>query len=141
MADAVLRRLRAPRALREQVVSICRQHIRFAALPSMRPGRAERWLRAPDFAQHLAFHRADCLGSHQQLDIWEFASRALAALPPEREQLVVGKDVLALGIAPGPAVGRLLRAVAAASDACDVPMTRAEALVLLRDMAARDGSS
>lgn len=134
MAEGVLRRLRAPRQLRAQVVDICRQHIRFAALPQMRPVRAERWLRSEGFEQHLAFHRADCMGSHQKLEIYEFARRRLAELPPVCEPLLSGRDVLELGVAPGPQVGKLLRIVDERLAEDPVPATRQRALVLLRDV-------
>ncbi|MBL8752791.1 MAG: CCA tRNA nucleotidyltransferase [Planctomycetes bacterium] len=135
MADAVLLRLRAPNDVRAAVVDICADHIRFATVRDMRPRRLERWLRSPRFAKHLAFHRADCLGSHGKLDRYEFAAAALAALPPERPRLVDGKDVLALGVASGPAVGALLAALEAQLDELPVAPDRATALVLLRDLA------
>ena len=139
MAEDVLARLRAPKALRLAVVDVCRQHIRFAALPQMRPARAERWLREPGFEQHLAFHRADCLGSHGKLEIYEFARRRLAELPPVEESLLQGRDVLSLGVPMGPEVGALLRAVAREIDEREAPTSRAEALVLLRDAVRRGG--
>lgn len=138
MADAILLRLHAPGELRRQVVDICRQHLRFAALPTMRPVRAERWLRSPDFPLHLRFHRADCLGSHRRLDVHDWAERALAALGPVQPPLLRGADVLALGVPAGPDVGRLLRAAAAAIDEAPAPMDREHALILLREMVARE---
>lgn len=134
MADEVLRRLHASTFLREQVADICLQHIRFAALPGMRQAKAERWLREPTFAKHLAFHRADCLGSHGDLSIHDFAVRALAALPPLAAPLLHGQDVLDLGVRPGPEVGRLLRAVQARVDEAPAPLARPDALLLLREM-------
>lgn len=138
MADAVLRRLHASNSLRETVVDVCRQHIRFAGLPAMRPAKAERWLRSPTFPVHLAFHRADCLASHGKLDVFAFATAALAALPPVSEPLVGGADVLALGVPPGPEVGRLLKLVHAAADEAPTPMDRQQALLLLQELVARD---
>jgi poly(A) polymerase len=137
MADAVLSRLRAPRQLRELVVEVCRQHIRFASLPLMRPRRREQWMRSPDFAVHLAFHRADCLGSHGKLDIYELARAQMESLPPVAPTLVTGADALELGLKPGPAVGNLLRAVHDAADESPTPMDRPAALALLRELAAR----
>ena len=78
MAADVLRRFRASGELIETVGEICRDHIRFAALRDMRPRRRERWLRSAHFDKHLAFHRADCLGSHGKLEIHDFAARELA---------------------------------------------------------------
>jgi putative nucleotidyltransferase with HDIG domain len=133
MAEQILLRFKAPKALRQRVVDVCLQHIRFAALPQMRPVRAERWLRDPDFPLHLAFHRADCLASHGKLEIHAFAERALRELPPLVEPLLHGKDVLALGIKPGRQVGQLLQSVQAQLDEAPVAPTREQALVLLRD--------
>ncbi len=114
MAERMLRRLRAPRRWIEAVVEICRDHIRIASLPQMGKTKRERWLRTELFPAHLAFHRADCLGSHGDLHIYEFARRALAELPPEPPPpLVSGADVLALGVGEGPMVGQLLRAAQA----------------------------
>jgi putative nucleotidyltransferase with HDIG domain len=134
MADGILRRLRASSELRELVVDICRQHLRFAALPGMRPAKAERWLRSPTFAQHLVFHRADCLGCHGRLDVAAWAEQALASLGPLKPPLVTGQDVLDLGVAPGPRVGELLRAFTAAVDELPAPPDRDAALVLLREL-------
>ncbi len=137
MADVVLRRLRAPKGLREQVVDVCRQHIRFAALPLMRPRKAERWLRSPGFRDHLEFHRADCLGSHQKLEVYDFASRMLDALPPMRPRWIHGKDVLALGVPPGPRVGQILQEVDELLGDQPEAASREAALVLLRDVVRR----
>lgn len=134
MADTILRRLHASNAFREAVVDVCRHHIRFASLPQMRPVRAERWMRSAAFPKHLAFHRADCLGSHGDLRLFHDAERRLAELPPERPPLLQGADVLALGVSPGPEVGRLLRAVEAAAEEAPTAWGRAEALALLREL-------
>lgn len=136
MAADILGRLHASRAVREEVADVCLRHIHFAALPGMRPVKAERWLRSPGFPRHLAFHRADCLGSHGDLSIHRFAEQALAALPPERPVLLQGRDVLALGVPPGPEVGRLLALAMARLDELPTVPDRAEALALLRDLVA-----
>lgn len=138
MADAVLQRLRAPRDLREAVVEICRDHIRFASLPQMRPRRRETWMRSPRFGQHLRFHCADCLGSHGDLSIHDQALAEWQGLPPAPPSLVSGTDVLALGVPAGPLVGALLREVHDRLDGEDaVAATRERALSLLRELVAR----
>lgn len=121
MADDILRRLRAPSALREGVMALCREHIRFASLPGMRPRRREQFLRRQDFPRQLAFHRADCLGSHGKLDIHDAMAAEWRALPPLRPALCTGADVLAMGVPPGPEVGRLLRQLDDAMDRVDAP--------------------
>lgn len=135
MAAAVLDRLHQSHGLRDAVIDICRDHIRFAALPGMRPVRRERWMRQPDFGRHLAFHRADCLGSHGQLQLYELARSQYESLAPEPPApWCTGRDVLQLGVPAGPLVGELLRQVDAAMSArCDGG-DRETALQLLRQL-------
>jgi poly(A) polymerase len=136
MADAALRRLHASNVLRETVVEISRDHIRFASLPEMTPARRERWLRSERFPAHLAFHGADCRASHGKLDIWTLATRWLAELPPlPPPPLCSGKDVLALGVAEGPLVGAILKELERRLD--ELPgADRALAVSILAEVAA-----
>ena len=65
----------------------------------------------PTMPLELELHRLDCLSSHAKLDLYDLAQRRLAAfaaepiLPP---RAVTGRDLLALGFTPGPALGELL---------------------------------
>ena len=96
------------------------------------PRVRERWLRSPRFGAHLEFHRADCAASHGDLRIYQQAKAWLAELPPlPPPPLCTGRDVLALGVEPGPAVGRVLRLLQARLDDCDQP-DRELALSMLR---------
>jgi hypothetical protein len=54
-----------------------------------------------------------------------------------RTPLVLGRDVLALGLAPGPEVGRLVRAVEDARDRGEIE-DREEALELLSRLVQKD---
>lgn len=137
MAESVLERLHANKAMRQAVVEICRDHIRMASLLQMRPRRRERWLRDPLFEKHLQFHRADCMGSHGDLRIHDAVAAMVAALPPMREPLLTGADVLATGQVEGPVVGQLLRAVEQELDAIDgIEPSRAVALSILHRLVA-----
>ncbi len=99
MAAGILRRLRASRELREAVVEVSRDHIRFASLPQMGESKRRRWLRSPRFGAHLDFHRADCLGSHGSLEIHAMAETLRRELPPEPPPVFcTGKDLLARGV-------------------------------------------
>lgn len=138
MAEGVLQRFGVASEFRRLVVELCRDHIAIADAPRMRPRRRERLLRKPDFARHLAFHRADCLGSHGDLSVHDALLAELAALPEPRPQPVRGADVLALGVPPGPMVGELLRELAQRLDEEDaMTATRERALDLLRELAQR----
>lgn len=111
MAEAILRRMKESRATVERVTVAVRQHMQFVELPRMRPSTARRMLGRPTIGLELALHRLDCLASHAKLDLYDHARAQLDAfahepvLPPKA---VTGRDLLALGMRPGPAMGQLL---------------------------------
>jgi poly(A) polymerase len=112
LAAAILERLRLPRRCVERVQELVQDHIRIASTPRMRPHRLRRFLGREDVELHLALHAADCAGSHGSTEILTFCRESLAAwagepiLPPP---LLRGQDLLAMGYAPGPRMGRILR--------------------------------
>ena len=118
MADEICKRLRLPNRLREQVVELVDNHMRFMDAPKMKTSKLRQFLGMANFDMHLALHRADCLGSHAQLDNYYFCiekCRELAAqdaqaavLPPP---LAGGQELLALGLKPGPVFKELLDAL------------------------------
>lgn len=111
MAEEILRRLRFPLRDLEQVCTAVRHHMQFKDAPKMRKATLRRMLLRPTFPLELDLHRLDCLGSHHQLDTWEFlreAARELAAKPQIVPPLLDGHDLMALGVKPGRAMGHLL---------------------------------
>src|SRR3989442_3766970 len=104
MAEDICRRLRLSGHQNQRIVALRRDHLRIKDLPKMRPAKAKRFLLQPDIADHLELHRADCLASHRNLDVYTWATEALAELSaqhPDRERLVTGDDLVALGYPPG----------------------------------------
>ncbi len=139
MAVAVLERLRRPRRLIEGAYDLIRRHIHFSTLRKMRKSKLRRWLAEADFPIHLELHRLDCVASHRMLANWFFglqAWREERVRPPVPEPLLRGGDLIALGIAPGPAIGRILREVEDARLEGDVA-DRDGALALARKLAER----
>lgn len=113
LAEDVCRRLRLSSADTERVAGLVREHLRVKDLPKMRPAKATRFLLRDDAGDHLELHRADCLASHGNLDVYEWAVRARAAVLAERPRtapLLTGDDLIALGYAPGPAFRVMLDA-------------------------------
>lgn len=113
IADEICRRLRLSVADAGAVVTLVRDHLRIGDLLEMRPGKATRFLRRPDFYDLLELHRVDCLASHGDLRIYRWAASARARLdaagpPPPR--LVTGDDLIALGYTPGPQFAEMLDA-------------------------------
>jgi poly(A) polymerase len=80
----------------------------------MKLATLKRFLRLPDFAEHLALHRLDCLASHGDLSIYEFTREKLEQTPAEQIRpapLITGDDLIAAGMKPGPAFKDILAAV------------------------------
>lgn len=112
IAETWLERHGAARRLVEDVASLIREHIRIAALPGFRAAKRRRFLQERLFDKHLAFHRADCLASHRKLDIYEKMRQEKAQVAPgSLLPLLRGRDLLEIGLSPGPAIGVLLARV------------------------------
>jgi tRNA nucleotidyltransferase/poly(A) polymerase len=150
-ADAACRRLRLPNADRRRVTTLVAAHMRppqladYLAAGQLTPRATRRFLLdlGDDWRLCVALARADLLATAGPLapKDGEAKSRALArhlrdaadnqlAITKDRP-LVTGRDVLALGVPPGPEVGRLLEAVAQAQFE-NPALSREEALELLR---------
>jgi poly(A) polymerase len=114
MAVEICRRLRRSRATWERVEYLVRDHLRLVQAPEMRLSTLKRMLRADGFDELLALARMDALASNRDLTYVEFCAERRAVLgeheikPP---RLLGGDDLLALGYAPGPRIGEMLRAL------------------------------
>jgi poly(A) polymerase len=111
MAEAILEHLRFPRKSIEDIVKAVRYHMQFKDAPQMRKSTLRRLLLRPTFPLELELHRLDCLGSHGQLDVFDFLTtqaKELDQQPHIRPPLLTGDDLIALGMKPGPAMGALL---------------------------------
>ena len=111
LAREILLRLKRPTELIDTVEIAVERHMTFVALPEMRPAKLRRFLGAPTFPLELALHRLDVTHSHGKCEIAEFAQQKLAEFASEPvlpEAWVKGRDLLALGLKPGPPVGHWL---------------------------------
>jgi poly(A) polymerase len=114
IAHALLTRLRFPNQVIEGVEALIANHMRFMEVPRMRESTLKRFMRMPDFEQHMALHRLDCLSSHGGLDNYDFVRRKQSEAPPEALKptpLLTGKDLIAAGYRPGPAFGAVLHEI------------------------------
>ncbi len=114
MAEVILVRLKFPRKQIDEIVFTVREHMHLAVAPKMRKAKLRRMLLRPTFELELEQHRIDCLGSHAKLDIYNFLRAEQAALeemPALIKPLVTGRDLIELGINPGPPMGKLLNEI------------------------------
>jgi poly(A) polymerase len=114
MAEVILERLKFPRKQIDAIVFTVLKHMNLAAAPKMRKAKLRRMLLRPTFELELEQHRIDCLGSHAKLDIYDFLRAEQAALeemPALIKPLVTGRDLIDLGVKPGPPMGKLLNEI------------------------------
>jgi poly(A) polymerase len=114
MARDICHRLRMSNDDTEQILALVDNHMKFADTPKMRESTLKRFIRLPQFDEHLELHRLDCLSSHADLGLYEFVSAKRAETPPDEirpEPLITGHDLIALGHTPGPRFKEILAAV------------------------------
>ncbi len=114
MAGKILRRLRFSNADREMIVEMVANHMTFKDVKAMRLSTLKRLLARFTFNEELALHRADCMASHRNLGNIRFLRRRLKEISLEEikpPKLIGGKDLIKLGLKPGPLFGQILKAI------------------------------
>lgn len=114
MAEEICQRFRMSNDETAQIMSLVANHLRFADVKNMKESTFKRFIRLPNFDEHLELHRIDCLGSHGMLDLYHYTREKMAQLPPEQvrpQPFITGYDLLAAGYAQGPLFTEILRAV------------------------------
>ncbi len=114
IANDILSRLRFSNRDREQILALVENHMRFADVRKMKDSTFKRFVRLPEFDEHLAVHRLDCLASHGKLDLYDYTRERLASLPAgavHPPHLINGHDLIAAGFHPGPRFAQILAAV------------------------------
>jgi poly(A) polymerase len=114
VAADILRRFRFSNEETRQTLALVENHMRFADAQRMKASTLKRFFRLPDFEEHLALHRMDCLAGGGNLDHWEFVQERWHAMPEETMRptpLITGRELIAAGYLPGPEFKEMLRAV------------------------------
>lgn len=114
MTEDLMTRLRFPRKEIDATVAAVDCHMVFKDVQQMRVSRLKRFMARPGFEDEMELHRVDCSSSHNDLSNYhflrtkaeEFANEPL--IPPP---LVNGRDLIEMGLKPGPRFGEILEAV------------------------------
>jgi len=133
IAEEICRRLRMSNSDTEQILALVANHMRFGDVEKMRASTLKRFFRLHQFEEHLALHRMDCMASHGDVSLYEFARQYYEAAEPEQirpRPLITGDDLIALGHRPGPEFRRMLTMVEDAQLEGTLS-TREEALALI----------
>jgi poly(A) polymerase len=113
MALAIVQRLKRSRGTWERVEYLVRNHLRLVSAPEMRLSTLKRMLAEEGFDELLALARMDALAASGDLQFVLFCERRRCELAAEVRppRLLGGDDLIALGFAPGPRIGEILRAL------------------------------
>jgi putative nucleotidyltransferase with HDIG domain len=114
MTERLMERLRFSRAEIEATVEAVANHMVFKDVKQMRVSRLKRFMARSHFDDEMELHRVDCTSSHGQLDNYEFLqdrAREFANEPLIPPPLLSGRDLIAMGLRPGPRFGEILEAV------------------------------
>lgn len=114
MAEEICHRFHLSNEETHQVCSLVANHMRFGDVMKMKESTLKRFFRLPRFEEHLELHRLDCLSSHRDLSLYDFAREQFHTLPAQQirsEPLITGNDLISAGYQPGPKFKELLTAV------------------------------
>jgi poly(A) polymerase len=114
MARAILNRLRFPKKQIDEIAACVLHHMQFKDVKQMRKATLRRLLLRETFPLELELHKLDCLGSHGDLELYDFLvqqAEELKKQPAIRPPLLTGNDLIALGMKPGKELGAKLHEI------------------------------
>ncbi len=113
IARSLLNRLRFSNEECTQILALIKHHMQFGDVQKMKQSTLKRFLRLPQFNEHLALHYADVMSSHSMLDMYEYAKENYERLGADEIKprlLVTGENLIRLGYKPGPRFREMLTA-------------------------------
>jgi len=114
MARGVCGRLRLSTLQARRVAWLVRHHMLLMHAPEMRTARLKRLFAEDGFEELAELYRADCLASGGTADDYDALLARYRAMGEEEvrpEPLITGRDLIALGLKPGPRFGDILKRV------------------------------
>ena len=113
-ALGICQRLKRSRAVWQRVAYLVKNHLRLLSAPDMRPAKLKRFLREEGIEELLELARIDALASSGDLGPYEFCRQQRETLGPVHiapPRLLNGRDLIDLGLRPGPRFKDILTAV------------------------------
>jgi len=114
MSEGILRRMRYPNEVVEDVRVMVANHMNFMHVQQMRISKLKRFMTRDTFEQEIELHRVDCASSNGFTDNYDFVlakREEFANEPLIPEPLIRGKDLIDLGLRPGPRFKEILSSV------------------------------
>ncbi len=111
MAEKILQRLKYSKQTTEDVCAMVANHMNFMNVQKMRTAKVKRFMARPTFEQEMELHRVDCASSNGFTENYDFLrskEQEFAAEPLIPPPLINGKDLIAMGMRPGPEFSDIL---------------------------------
>ena len=112
ITKSILTKLKFPTERIETVVELVREHMHVVEVRNMRHSTLRRFLGGPNFRKILELMCLDIRHSNGDFSTWNFLKAQYDAFTDEPvlpAPKIRGRDLRALGIPPGPRIGKLLR--------------------------------
>lgn len=114
MAEKILRKLKYSNKTVESACAMVSNHMNFMNVQHMRTAKVKRFMSRPTFEDEMELHRVDCASSNGFTENYDFLrgkQKEFAAEPLIPEPLITGKDLIDLGMKPGPEFKAILTAI------------------------------
>ena len=115
MSQEILRRLRYPNQVIDDVSFAVSRHMKFMHVQDMRTAKLKRFMSAPRFDEEIELHRVDCDSSNGFRDNYDFLlqkKEEFANEPLIPKPILNGRDLMTeFQLNPGPDLGKILRLV------------------------------
>lgn len=111
MTEEILRRFKYSNAVIEAAVAGVNRHMIFKDVKKMRVSKLKRFMASETFEDEMELHRVDCASSNGMLDNYEFLKEKqeeFAKEPIIPPRLITGRDLIELGLQPGPKFKEIL---------------------------------
>jgi len=114
MTEQIMSRLKFSRSEIDATVEAVANHMVFKDVQKMRVSRLKRFMARDGFEEEMELHRVDCTSSHSDLSNYDFLKarrEEFSHAPLIPAPLVTGRDLIGLGLAPGPKFKEVLEAI------------------------------
>ncbi|MBP9864803.1 MAG: CCA tRNA nucleotidyltransferase [Candidatus Omnitrophica bacterium] len=114
MTRGIMKRLRFSNQMIDDTAILVANHMKFGDAMKMRSGKLKMFIAHEQFQEGLELHRIDCMSCHGMLENYHFLQEKQKALTEEElkpKPFLSGHDLLALGMAAGPAMKPFLEEV------------------------------
>ena len=105
ITERICKRLKFSNKQTTHIKSLVKEHMKFGNVKQMKKSTFKKFISIDNFEDHLTLHKADCLGSHGDLSLYDYTLERIKELqnePIAPKPIITGDDLISLGLTPGP---------------------------------------